>query len=125
MAIELLRSFLQQATATGSKSTVLTDLRWFIGIISSAFLVSLGVKAPFWVTVFLACILGLACLIYFAAYIYFGLKSPDSLRSEKFTLSKLAIERSVTGDNISGFIDPMLDKGNLHLPASTPKELKE
>ena len=124
MAIELLRSFLQQATASGSKSTVLTDLRWFIGIISSAFLISIGVKGPEWVTAFLACILGLGCLIYFAAYIYFGLKAPDALRSEKFTLSKLAIEKSVTGDNISGFIDPALTGTVLNLPASTPKELK-
>jgi hypothetical protein len=37
MAIELLRSFLQQATATGSKSTVLSDLKWFAGVLSFGF----------------------------------------------------------------------------------------
>jgi len=37
MAIELIRSFLQQANATGTRSTALTDLRWFAAIAFSRF----------------------------------------------------------------------------------------
>ena len=66
-------------------------------------------------------LLGLDVLIYFIAYCYFMVKSPDALRSEKFTLSKLAIERSVIGDNLTGFIDPGNNKAALEIPASTPK----
>lgn len=123
MAIELLRSFLQQATASGSRSTVLTDLRWFAGISFSALLIALKFSAPVWILVFIAVILGLICLIYLGAYVFFAVRTPDALRSERFTLSKMAIERSVTGDNLAGFIDPMTDDSRpLTLPASPPKE---
>jgi hypothetical protein len=42
------------------------------------------------------------------------------LRSEKYTLSKLAIEKSVKGDNITGFIDPIYEQR-----AIPPKEPKD
>jgi hypothetical protein len=123
MAIELIRSFLQQANATGTRSTVLTDLRWFAAIAVAALLGGLKVNAPFWVLVLLASLLGLISLVYLAAYIYFGIRSPDALRSEKFTLSKLAIEKSITGDNLSGLIDPQSQNTPMHkLPSTTKKE---
>jgi hypothetical protein len=122
MAIELLRSFLQQATATGSKSTVLTDLRWFAAIFASALLVAMRYNAPFWMLVFLSVLLGMDSLLYLAAYVYFALRSPDALRSEKFTLSKLAIEKSIVGDSLTGLIDPSDNPRALHPPASETKE---
>lgn len=125
MAIELIRSFLEQANATGTRSTVLTDLRWFAAIVLSALLVAFKVTAPFWMLIMLACLLGLISLVYLTAYIYFGLRNPDALRSERFTLSKLAIERSITGDNLAGFVDPSTDPRVLNIPASPPKEIKE
>lgn len=85
-------------------------------------MVALKVDPPNWIIVFIAVILALACLLYLAGYVFFGIKSPDALRSEKFTLSKLAIERSVTGDNLAGFIDPAVDKRAIDIPASTPKK---
>lgn len=105
MAIELIRSFLQQAMASGSKSTVLTDLRWFAAIVFSALLVAAGIQAPVWILILLSVILCLICVVYLAAYIFFAFRSPDYLRSEKFTLSKMAIERSVKGDSLAGFIE--------------------
>lgn len=119
---DLLQSFLQQATATGSKSTVLRDLRWFAGIVLTALLVALKYAAPVWILVCLVVLTGLVAIIYLGAYIFFAIRSPDALRSETFTLSKLAIERSVTGDNLAGFIDPAIDKSILNLPTATPKK---
>src|SRR5438105_153764 len=114
MAIELIKAFLQQATATGAKSTALTDLRWFIGIIASALLIAFKIKTEFWILILLSSILGVGCLIYLAAYVYFALRSPDALKSEKFTLSQMAIEKSIVGDNLSGLIDP--EKQPIPLP---------
>jgi hypothetical protein len=84
----------------------LTDLRWLIFVLLTGLLAAPKLKAPGWVIVLLATAFGIVFLIYLAAYVYFALKAPDALRSEKFTLSKLAIEKSVKGDNIAGFIDP-------------------
>lgn len=44
-------------------------------------------------------------LIYLASYIIYALKNPDALRSEKYTLSKMAIEKNLIGDDISGLIE--------------------
>ena len=71
-----------------------------------------------------------ACLIltvYLFAYVYLMLKDRDALRSERFTLSKMAIERSITGDSLRGFSKIELDEENKALsPPSvdipTPKE---
>lgn len=104
--------------ASGSKSTVLTELRWFVATVFSAFLIALKIDAAPWVLYLMAVILGLICIVYLAGYIFFAFRSPDYLRSEKFTLSKMAIERSITGDNISGLIDPDSQKKPLQLPPS-------
>lgn len=64
-------------------------------------------------------------VVYVVAYSYFAVKAPDYLRTEKYSLSKLAIERSVTGDNLSGFVDPMLESTAKSLSLSTPPEGKK
>lgn len=120
---QFIYSLFQQATASGSRSTVLADLRWAAAIIFGALLAVLTLKAPSWILVFLAVILGAVFLLYFAAYVFFALRNPDYLRSEKYTLSKLAIEKSVKGDNIAGFIDPINEQRALQ--AIPPKEPKD
>jgi thiol:disulfide interchange protein len=120
MAIGLIQSFLQQATASGTKSTALTDLRWFAAILASALLIATQTASPPWILIFLAVMLGLVGLTYVGAYIFFAIRSPDALRSEKFTLSKMAIERSVTGDNLAGFVDPELEGRSVERPAIEP-----
>lgn len=119
MAIELLSSFLQRATASGAKSTVLTELKWFAGIAFAALLLAAQMSTPSWILIGISAVAGLVSLLFLSAYIYFAIRSPDSLRSERFTLSKMAIERSIKGDNLSGLIDP--DKP-LQLPASETRE---
>jgi hypothetical protein len=119
---DLLRAILEQATTSGSRSTALRDLRWFAGTILSALVVALKFQAPGWILVCIMLLIGITSLIYLSAYVFFAIRSPDALRSEKFTLSKLAIERSVTGDNLAGFVDPAVDKHVLEIPTSTPKK---
>lgn len=40
------------------------------------------------------------------AYFIFVFKDPDCLRSETYTLSKLAIEKGQVGDNQTGLLEP-------------------
>lgn len=106
MAIDLFRSFLERATASGSRSTVMMELRWFLGIVCSGLILGVKFGSPAWIQILLAILLSVASLIYFGVYIFFAVKSPDSLRSETFTLSKLAIEKSMRGDDLVGLINP-------------------
>ena len=58
-----------------------------------------------WFTEFLRyCTIG-AIIAYVLAYIYLLFHDRDALRSEKYSLQKLAIERGLVGDSDMGTID--------------------
>lgn len=59
--------------------------------------------APRWLLILLGiavCATGSAFIV---AYFILLFLDRDALRSERFTLSKMAIEKSVTGDSLKGF----------------------
>lgn len=112
-----MRSLFQQASAQGSRSTALNPLGWAFATVLSALIGATMAKAPSSVTVLLSVLSILVLLVYLFAYVYFMFKNPDALRSEKFTLSKMAIERTVTGDSLKGFREVEVG-GNMALPAA-------
>jgi hypothetical protein len=65
---------------------------------------SFAEHAPAWFTIILAVVLLSAVAAYLGAYLYLLKVDRDALRSERFTLSKMAIEKSVTGDDVAGFL---------------------
>jgi hypothetical protein len=95
-AIELISSFLQRATAQGSRSTAVNPLLWVFGIILSALLIAIRVPdAPSWLLGSLGASAGILLIAFLIAYFFLLFRDRDALRSERFTLSKMAIERSV------------------------------
>ncbi|SRR5260370_36199354 len=118
--IELIRSFLQQASSQGSRSTALNPLGWALAIVLTAVLGASAAHLPSWV---LPCLIVFAALIlvaYLAAYFFLLVKDRDALRSERFHLSKMAIERSITGDNLAGFLEPVKPTRSLASMESRP-----
>lgn len=61
--------------------------------------------APEWLLVLMAALVGISVATYIGGYLYFAVKDPDALRSEKFTLSKMAIEKNLIGDNTAGLFE--------------------
>ena len=120
--IELIRSFLQQATAQGSRSTALNPLGWALTIVFSAMIGAGVAHLPGWVMIMLGVFEGLLVVAYVAAYFFLLLRDRDALRSERFQLSKMAIERSITGDNIAGFLEP--DQRPVPVPPAAPGSVK-
>jgi len=59
---------------------------------------------PGWLLVLLGVLLTLSVSLYLGSYVYFALTSPDALRSERFTLSKMALEKNLIGDSRAGLI---------------------
>jgi hypothetical protein len=49
---------------------------------------------------------GVVLVVFLAAYVFLLIKNPDALRSEEFSLSKMALEKGLIGDTTSGFVDP-------------------
>lgn len=97
--VSLLR---EQMHATLSRSDVLKPLAWLIGIISTAFCVSLYAKPSEWVLVVLAVALVASILLYGFAYVFCLLNDRDALRSEKYSLQKFALEHNLIGDSTAG-----------------------
>lgn len=102
---DLIKQFLQHAEAKGSKATAVTPAGWITAATIAAFLGALKFSPHPYVLIGLGAAMGAAIINFFASYWYFVLNNPEMLRSEKFTLTKLAIEHSAKGDNVTGIID--------------------
>lgn len=61
--------------------------------------------APDWAIQVIAALLILVVALYLFFFCYFAFKAPDNLRSEKFTIRKMEIERGLTGDDSVGLTD--------------------
>ena len=122
--MELINALLQQATAQGTKSTVLKPLGWALAILISGSVGSFGAKAPFWLGLTLLVLACLTCLLYLGSYIYFMRHDPDALRSEKYSLKKLEIQRGLVGDHIAGVISEgeVIEHGRLETSRGSESE---
>lgn len=105
--LALIKSFLEQATAQGSRSTALRPLGWLMSICVAAVISAIWVVAPAWVTILFAIFAVLTITMYLASYGYclFTGKS-DLLRSESYSIQRLAIEKGMIGDNKAGLFEP-------------------
>lgn len=90
-----------------SRSDILKPLVWPLGL-SLATAATTGaatnIGAPSWLPILSGSIAALFAFIYVAGYVYFGLKHPDALRSENYTLRKMAIEKGLVGDSDAGLL---------------------
>ena len=73
-----------------------------LGIIIGRFFKFLKFWLAIWLTIMLAVIFCLGVAVFFFVYIYCLINDRDSLRSEKFTIQKLAIEKGIMGDDVTG-----------------------
>ena len=76
---------------------------------------------PMFILVLISALLVLFMLLYAAAYVLFGRKDPNLLRSERFNIERLAIERGLYGDSNIGLREPSaIDaRGTRALPKAT------
>lgn len=102
--IGLIKSFLAQATIKGVRTTILRPIAWMIAILLSAILITVFLQSPVWLQVMLAIFLCFTMLLYLFSYLFCLFTDKDALRSEKYSISKLAIEKGLYGDNVSGTI---------------------
>jgi c-di-AMP phosphodiesterase-like protein len=102
---ELFRALLSHATSSGSRSTALQPLVLLTGLLISGFVLIAPQIVPQWTLILLAVLLGLCVCIFLIVYLVFACKNPDALRSEKFNISKMAIEKNLIGDNKVGLVE--------------------
>jgi hypothetical protein len=118
--IELWGQLFHKQTDIGqSRSSTLNPMQWTLAITIFGLFASICVRTcPVWVIVILACCIGSSFLLIAFAFVYLLFKNPDALRSESFTLSKIAIEKGLIGDSLTGLREvgqpapvPMLSDG--------------
>lgn len=95
----------EQMNTTISRSDVLKPLAWLITILISATIMLTYVKAPENLIYLSFGLAGVTTLLYFFAYVFCLLKDRDALRSEKYSLNKMAIEHGLLGDSNTGVFE--------------------
>ena len=102
-AVDGFLAYLARLSASGSRSSVLGTALVLLGLVLAALLaaISAGASAP--VISMLQVFCGVAFGLCSVGYVYFALTNPDFLRSERYTLERLRIEKGLLGDSVSGF----------------------
>jgi hypothetical protein len=90
--------------ATLSRSDVLKPLAWLIGLLVVATTSLVFAKAPEWLLVSIVVSLLGSVFLYVGAYVFCLVNDRDALRSEKYSLHKMAIEHGIYGDSDAGVI---------------------
>jgi hypothetical protein len=95
------------AESYSSRSTALKPLLWLDGLLlaattASSRLPSTGVTSV--IQIGCAAMAAVSVLVTILAYAWFMFKNPDYLRSEHFTLRKIAMEKGVFGDDLQGIV---------------------
>jgi hypothetical protein len=97
-------SLIRHASAQGARSNVLNPLHIFIAMLLSSTIISFIRNLTL-----LSYILGfftiIALLTYIFCYLYLMFKDRDFLRSEKYSIQKMAIEKGFYGDSTSGVVE--------------------
>jgi len=101
------QQLLQQAIVHGSRSTVLRPLGWLVGILATLVLAAIRFQAATWICVLIAATHGFGVLLYLGAFVYCLLTDKEALRSERYCLQKLAIEKQLVQDALFGPQDPV------------------
>ena len=112
---QFLHSFFPEASK-GARSTALQPLHWVLGMLLTSISITAGVDAPSWLLSVLSIAFGVVLGVFIGAYIFLLIKHPDALRSESYTLSKMAIERGLIGDSLSGLREEKVLEDTINEP---------
>ena len=121
MAIDIVRALFQQASAQGSRSTVLRPLGWLASICAGSLIALVEFKAAIWLLILFAIFLSVTVALYLWAYVYCLLTDKEALRTEKYSIQKMAIEKGYYGDSTVGTF-PVDQQSLLNAPASKEEQ---
>ena len=96
------RHLLRMQNGNGKRSTVLQPIQWVIAIVAAPLAPTIAAGSSNWVSAILLAFLAGILGFFGYAYHHFMKNDPDSLRSEPFTITKMAIEKGIMGDNLIG-----------------------
>jgi Na+/pantothenate symporter len=104
MTYNIIRELLHKSDASGSRSTILKPLTWFISLVIGGIILLIKIDSPNWIVIMFSIIMAFSIFVFFFAYVYCLFTDKDAIRSEKYSIQKLAIEKGLYGDSTSGII---------------------
>jgi hypothetical protein len=107
------KSAFSESSAKAARTTALHSLQWMVFILLSGLSSSVLLGAEGWVKIAIGVGIGAVLLVYLASHLYLLLKNPDALRSEQYSLQKLAMEKGLMGDSLRGVVDMESELGKL------------
>lgn len=103
--LQIITALREQMHATLSRSDVLRPLAWLVGLIGIALLGAIAWHAQQGTVAFLQYAFGGVVLLYGGSFVYCLIFDRDGLRSERYSLNKMAIEHGFVGDSTLGVIE--------------------
>lgn len=109
MALPWLSSIFMHNQMDGRRSSALTPLLWLVMLLVVLTSVVAGFRSgPIWIVEAAVALIVFVVVAILVAYFLFAVRNPDLLRSEHYSLSKMAIQQGMKGDSISGPLDANL-----------------
>lgn len=106
---QIMTAMREQMSATLSRSDVLKPLAWLVGLLLLATFGMVATKAEMLIQYICLGLTVSSVLLYGAAYVFCLRHDRDALRSEKYSINKMAIEHGLLGDSETGLFDPTDD----------------
>lgn len=101
--MDYLKHILQHAKSFGSRSSILSVLAWIFGTLFFSITLAGVLKAETWLLIAMFLLLVVVLISILVAFFYcLFTGNTDILRSEKFVIEKLAIEKQVASDSVTG-----------------------
>lgn len=79
-------------TPHGSRTTILRPLGWLVGILATLVFAGMKCETPTWMDVVIISLFALSVLLYLAAFAGCLLSDKESLRTERYTIQRLAMK---------------------------------
>ena len=95
-------SIVDQMSSGGSKSTVLKPLFFALCFLLACIYFAVTLELPIWVMYCFLIAMLIVFVLFLIIYLVCFFKNPDLIRSEKYLIEKLAIEKQFIGDDKTG-----------------------
>ncbi|MFC1224558.1 hypothetical protein ACFE6N_12160 [Pedobacter sp. BG31] len=104
MALPFFQLLAQQSDASGSRSTILKSLTWFLALLFILLGAAMTAKADSYITIFIIVLISITSFVFLSAFVYCLFTDKDALRSESYSIKKMQIEKGIIGDSTTGIL---------------------
>lgn len=101
---QFIRALFQQSSTEGSRSSALRPIGWALALFLSGMLASIALHAPGYVVLVMVVLCILTFVLYAVGFVFFMVRNPDALRSEWYSITKMQIQRGLSGDSAQGVL---------------------